>query len=108
MRHGLPFVAVVGNDARWNAEVQIQHRTYGADRAVGCDRMSNMIADCLEAWFREAGLDSVAVTPQHEVTRRGDEDFPEQILLWAKDSAIYLQHYLLCVEGSLVHESVSA
>ena len=93
--------------------------------------MSNVIADCLEAWFREAGLDSVAVTPQHEVTRRGDEDFPEQILLWAKvaqsrgvqmvadgylceaerslaeggfrrwakDSAIYLQHYLLCVEG---------
>ncbi|MCY4377915.1 MAG: thiamine pyrophosphate-binding protein [Spirochaetaceae bacterium] len=37
LRHDLPFVAVVGNDARWNAEVQIQHRTYGADRAVGCD-----------------------------------------------------------------------
>lgn len=70
--------------------------------------MSNMIADCLDAWLREAGLDSVAVTLQQEVTRRGDEDFPEQILLWAKDSAIYLQHYLLCVEGSLVHESVSA
>ncbi len=70
--------------------------------------MSNMIADCLDAWLREAGLDSVAVTLQQEVTRRGDEDFPEQILLWAKDSASYLQHYLLCVEGSLVHESVSA
>ena len=37
VRHDLPFVAVIGNDARWNAEVQIQHRTYGADRAVGCD-----------------------------------------------------------------------
>ena len=29
-RHGLPFVAVVGNDARWNAEHQIQLREYGA------------------------------------------------------------------------------
>jgi acetolactate synthase-1/2/3 large subunit len=36
VRHGAPFVAVVGNDARWNAEYQIQLRTYGADRTVGC------------------------------------------------------------------------
>ncbi len=36
VRHGLPFVAVVGNDACWNAEHQIQLRTYGADRAHGC------------------------------------------------------------------------
>jgi acetolactate synthase-1/2/3 large subunit len=37
MRYGLPFVAVVGNDARWNAEYQIQLRTYGAKRAIGCE-----------------------------------------------------------------------
>ena len=37
VRYGLPFLAVVGNDARWNAEFQIQLRTYGQDRAVGCD-----------------------------------------------------------------------
>ncbi|WP_211866411.1 thiamine pyrophosphate-binding protein [Neoroseomonas terrae] len=37
VRHGLPFVAVVGNDARWNAEHQIQLRTYGAARAHGCE-----------------------------------------------------------------------
>jgi acetolactate synthase-1/2/3 large subunit len=36
-RHGLPFVAVVGNDARWNAEHQIQLREYGAARAHGCE-----------------------------------------------------------------------
>jgi acetolactate synthase I/II/III large subunit len=36
VRHGLPFVAVVGNDARWNAEHQIQQRSYGADRTHGC------------------------------------------------------------------------
>jgi acetolactate synthase-1/2/3 large subunit len=33
----LPFLAVVGNDACWNAEHQIQLRTYGADRAHGCE-----------------------------------------------------------------------
>ncbi len=37
MRHGLPFVAVVGNDAKWNAEHQIQLREYGANRAHGCE-----------------------------------------------------------------------
>jgi len=37
VRHGLPFLAVVGNDARWNAEYQIQLRDYGAERAVGCE-----------------------------------------------------------------------
>jgi acetolactate synthase-1/2/3 large subunit len=37
VRHRLPFVAVVGNDACWNAEYQIQLRTYGEDRAVGCE-----------------------------------------------------------------------
>jgi acetolactate synthase-1/2/3 large subunit len=36
LRHGLPVVAVVGNDARWNAEYQIQLRQYGVARAVGC------------------------------------------------------------------------
>jgi acetolactate synthase I/II/III large subunit len=36
-RYGAPFVAVVGNDARWNAEYQIQLKAYGADRAVGCE-----------------------------------------------------------------------
>ncbi|WP_232474897.1 thiamine pyrophosphate-dependent enzyme, partial [Neoroseomonas rubea] len=36
-RHGLPFVAVVGNDAKWNAEHQIQLREYGANRAHGCE-----------------------------------------------------------------------
>jgi acetolactate synthase-1/2/3 large subunit len=37
MRYGLPFVTVVGNDARWNAEYQIQLREYGANRLVGCE-----------------------------------------------------------------------
>ncbi len=36
-RHGLPCVLVVGNDARWNAEHQIQIRDYGANRTFGCE-----------------------------------------------------------------------
>ena len=34
-----PFVAVLGNDARWNAEHQIQLRGYGAARAFGCEML---------------------------------------------------------------------
>jgi acetolactate synthase-1/2/3 large subunit len=37
VRRGLPFVAVVGNDARWNAESEIQRREYGANRMHGCE-----------------------------------------------------------------------
>jgi acetolactate synthase-1/2/3 large subunit len=36
-RERLPFIAVVGNDACWNAEHQIQLRTYGRERAHGCE-----------------------------------------------------------------------
>ena len=37
VRGRLPFVAVIGNDARWNAEYQIQLRAYGRERAQGCE-----------------------------------------------------------------------
>ena len=36
-RYGLPFVLVVGNDARWNAEYQIQLKSYGKERLIGCE-----------------------------------------------------------------------
>ncbi|MGH1479366.1 MAG: thiamine pyrophosphate-binding protein [Geminicoccales bacterium] len=36
-RIGTPFVAVIGNDACWNAEHQIQLRDYGPDRLIGCE-----------------------------------------------------------------------
>lgn len=35
-RENTPFVVVIGNDERWNAEHQIQMRDYGADRLIGC------------------------------------------------------------------------
>ena len=37
VRYRLPFLVVVGNDARWNAEYQIQLRDYGAQRLLGCE-----------------------------------------------------------------------
>ncbi|MFN7085934.1 MAG: thiamine pyrophosphate-binding protein [Burkholderiales bacterium] len=37
VRANLPFVAIVGNDACWNAEYQIQLRAYGRGRAHGCE-----------------------------------------------------------------------
>lgn len=36
VRENAPFIAVVGNDFRWNAEHLIQMRSYGADRLIGC------------------------------------------------------------------------
>ena len=37
VRYKLPFLLVVGNDARWNAEYQIQVREYGQERTIGCE-----------------------------------------------------------------------
>ena len=40
VRYGLPFVCIVGNDARWNAEYQIQLRDYGPNRVGGCELLA--------------------------------------------------------------------
>lgn len=37
IRYDLPIVVIVGNDARWNAEHQLQINTYGEERTVGCE-----------------------------------------------------------------------
>ncbi|MBE0616223.1 MAG: thiamine pyrophosphate-binding protein [Burkholderiales bacterium] len=36
VREKTPFVVVIGNDACWNAEHQIQLRDYGPERLIGC------------------------------------------------------------------------
>lgn len=36
VRENLPFIAVVGNDNRWNAEHLIQTKSFGVDRQIGC------------------------------------------------------------------------
>ncbi len=40
VREHLPLVIVVGNDACWNAEHQIQLRSYGKARAHGCELLA--------------------------------------------------------------------
>ncbi|MFL5252461.1 MAG: thiamine pyrophosphate-binding protein [Rhodopila sp.] len=37
VRLDLPYIAVVGTDARWNAEYNLQVRDHGRNRAHGCD-----------------------------------------------------------------------
>ena len=37
VRYRLPIITIVGNDARWNAEHQLQRQHYGDSRTVGCE-----------------------------------------------------------------------
>ena len=50
VRCKLPFVCVVGNDARWNAEYQIQLRDYGRNRLYGCELLPTRY-DCVATGF---------------------------------------------------------
>ena len=49
LRYNLPVVALVGNDARWNAEHQLQLKNYGPDRTVGCDLLPSRYDKMIEA-----------------------------------------------------------
>ena len=49
VRYELPVIVVVGNDARWNAEYQIQLRQYGAERAKNCDLLPSRYDRVAEA-----------------------------------------------------------
>ena len=49
LRCGLPVVVIVGNDARWNAEHQLQVEIYGADRTVACDLLATRYDRVAEA-----------------------------------------------------------
>ena len=52
IRCDLPLIAVVGNDARWNAEHQIQIRDYGENRVHGCELLPtryDLVAEALGA-----------------------------------------------------------
>lgn len=60
VRYGIPVIAVIGNDARWNAEYQIQLRQYGADRARNCDLLPSgyhLVSEAL------GGFGALATTP---------------------------------------------
>ncbi len=49
VRYGVPFVAIVGNDACWNAEYQLQIRHYGPDRTIGCELLPTSYEAVVEA-----------------------------------------------------------
>ena len=49
LRYDLPIIAVVGNDARWNAEHQLQIQNYGEGRTVGCELLPSRYDEVIEA-----------------------------------------------------------
>ena len=49
LRYNLPIIAVVGNDARWNAEHQLQIQNYGKDRTIGCELLLSRYDKVIEA-----------------------------------------------------------
>jgi len=67
--------------------------------------MDNGIADRLAAMFAEAGLQDIAVTPQHEATARGDADFERRIGIW---SAVIQGRGRQMVEDGAITESERA
>lgn len=72
IRYRLPLIVVVGNDARWNAEYQLQIRNYGSSRTVGCDLLPTRY-DLVAAGFGAHGehIDTPdALIPAVERARR--------------------------------------
>jgi len=68
VRYGLPITVVIGNDARWNAEVQLQTNNYGADRIVACELLPtryDQVASALGA-HGERVEDPAELTPAIE------------------------------------------
>jgi acetolactate synthase-1/2/3 large subunit len=64
VRANCHIVAIIGNDYRWNAEVQIQIDSYGADRVYGCDLdASANYADAAAG----LGVHAVTIGPQDDL-----------------------------------------
>ncbi|GLS45372.1 thiamine pyrophosphate-binding protein [Methylobacterium brachythecii] len=49
VRYDLPIIVVIGNDARWNAEYQIQLRSFGIERAKNCELLPSRYEQVAEA-----------------------------------------------------------
>ena len=87
VRCNLPFVAVVGTDARWNAEYNLQVRDYGPNRTFGCEllptRYDLVVAalgghgELVQSAGRAAGRDrSIAGERQAGLHQRDDREYP--------------------------------
>ena len=68
VRYSLPLVVVVGNDARWNAEYQLQVQHYGEERAVACELLLSRYDRAVEALggYGEFVSDSAEIGPALE------------------------------------------
>jgi acetolactate synthase-1/2/3 large subunit len=60
IRGRLPVTLVIGNDACWNAEHQIQLRTYGAARAHGCELLPSRYDEVARALGAQGELVTAA------------------------------------------------
>jgi acetolactate synthase-1/2/3 large subunit len=76
VRYQLPFTLVIGNDAKWNAEYQIQVREYGQERTIGCELLPTRYEKVCEAFggFGEFVMDADKVLPA--VKRAIDSKLP--------------------------------
>lgn len=65
VRYALAFLMVVGHDARWNAEYQIQVRDFGAQRAIGCELLPTRYDRVSEAFggYGELVTEPAALLP---------------------------------------------
>ena len=63
VRRILPFIAIVGNDAPWNAESQLQRWHDGENRMHGCE----LLAAHYDAWASAPGGHGEFVTKAHEL-----------------------------------------
>jgi acetolactate synthase-1/2/3 large subunit len=79
VRYGLGYVAVVGNDACWNAEHQIQLRAYGAARAHGLDLLPTRYGAVAEA-LGAHGADVFSV-PELKVALQRASGGPKPLLV---------------------------
>ena len=55
-REGAAFVAIIGNDLAWNAELVIQKNTYGSERLIGCSLSADARYDAVAAALGGAGF----------------------------------------------------
>jgi len=74
-REHLPVKAVIGNDQRWNAEHQLQLRSFGADRAHSCQLSDADYAAAAEAFgakgIKVEACDALADALEHAAQHEG-------------------------------------
>ncbi len=76
VRYRLPFVLLVGNDACWNAEYQIQLKDYGVNRTIGCELLPTSYEKVCQAFGGHGELVTNSVTVLEAVMRAMESELP--------------------------------